>query len=580
MIKRLCVAILLFLFCFSQSLSAALTVDISGVPEDLQQALRDNLSILKYQTYALQSDTRMYLLYNQGKSEITAALQPYGYYRATVTARLKASDHQDWQVEYQVDPGAQLTIGQLKIQIEGPGQDDPNLINTLKHLPLKPGAPLLHENYESAKDQLLSTAVTDGYFEAKLSQHQIDLDLNQYTSKIVLTLVTGPRYQVGKITFQQHALPYQESFLQRFLNIKTGQPYQAGLVSQLQANLSSSQYFSQVFVAAKPDENSKTVAINIQLTSKKAQQYTVGAGYGTDTKLRGLLGWNLSHITDTGQHFSAQISASALYSQFTANYIIPGKNPLTDSTSLNASQSYITVVPYNATLTGFGADYIQQLGKWQRDIGIHQYFVDYSTPSVPSANAHYLLPSIQGLYDGTYAAGYWAQGYTLTLNAQTAVAGAFSNFNFLQGTANYNYSLPFTASDRFFVQVNAGATAVNSVNDLPPTLRFYAGGVDSVRGYSYDSLGPTDSNGNLLGGIYLLTTNFNYEHHLFGNWSGIVFYDTGNAFNTFNDIDPQSGAGVGISWRSPVGPFRLYISQALDTPGRPWRIDFSIGARL
>ena len=100
MIKRLCVAILLFLFCFSQSLFAALTVDISGVPDDLQQALRDNLSILKYQTYALQSDTRMYLLYNQGKSEITAALQPYGYYRATVTARLKASDHQDWQVEY------------------------------------------------------------------------------------------------------------------------------------------------------------------------------------------------------------------------------------------------------------------------------------------------------------------------------------------------------------------------------------------------------------------------------------------------------------------------------------------------
>ena len=69
------------------------------------------------------------------------------------------------------------------------------------------------------------------------------------------------------------------------------------------------------------------------------------------------------------------------------------------------------------------------------------------------------------------------------------------------------------------------------------------------------------------------------ERRIAGNWSGAVFYDVGNAINSFGD-DLYAGAGFGVRWHSPVGPIRFDFAWALDKEQDKFRLHVVIGPDL
>ena len=116
---------------------------------------------------------------------------------------------------------------------------------------------------------------------------------------------------------------------------------------------------------------------------------------------------------------------------------------------------------------------------------------------------------------------------------------------------------------RVLMRTDLGYTEVNDVTELPASIRFFAGGDSSVRGFAYESLGPEDSNGEVIGGRHLATGSLEYDHPLTEKWHLAAFTDAGNAFNDFDAFEPRHSAGIGIRWRSPLGPIRLDIARAL-----------------
>jgi len=115
--------------------------------------------------------------------------------------------------------------------------------------------------------------------------------------------------------------------------------------------------------------------------------------------------------------------------------------------------------------------------------------------------------------------------------------------------------------------------------DLPVSVRFFAGGDNSVRGYGYEELGPTNDEGDVVGGRHLLTGSVEYNHPVVGRWSLAAFMDAGNAFDTFNDYEVFRGVGTGVRWRSPIGPIRVDVARPVDEPGN-FRLHISMGAVL
>ena len=112
---------------------------------------------------------------------------------------------------------------------------------------------------------------------------------------------------------------------------------------------------------------------------------------------------------------------------------------------------------------------------------------------------------------------------------------------------------------------------------VPDSQKFRVGGDDSVRGYSYRSLGPL-VNGVVGGGLVMATVSAELARPIVDSmpslW-GAVFADAGNAANSFGNFKPLAGVGVGVRWRSPVGPLRLDYAYGVET--RKARVHFSVG---
>jgi len=103
-------------------------------------------------------------------------------------------------------------------------------------------------------------------------------------------------------------------------------------------------------------------------------------------------------------------------------------------------------------------------------------------------------------------------------------------------------------------------------------------GDQSVRGYGFRTLSPRNEEGDGVGGRFLVAGSAEYQYPLSENWRLATFVDEGNAFDDMGD-PLKTGVGLGIRWISPVGPIRLDIARALDSPEN-FRLHFSMGPEL
>ena len=154
-----------------------------------------------------------------------------------------------------------------------------------------------------------------------------------------------------------------------------------------------------------------------------------------------------------------------------------------------------------------------------------------------------------------------------------------SDTSFAQTLITGRLRIPLSSQARFITHAEIGRSWISDFNQLPASQRFITGGDFSVRGYTYESLGPKDSNGKVIGGENLLVGGIEFEHRLVNNIDGSIFFDTGNAYNK-NDLTLESGAGVGIGWTLPFLSVHLYRAVAITEPGRPFRYHLTVGAPI
>ncbi len=116
--------------------------------------------------------------------------------------------------------------------------------------------------------------------------------------------------------------------------------------------------------------------------------------------------------------------------------------------------------------------------------------------------------------------------------------------------------------------------------ELPASLRFFAGGGRSVRGYAYQSLGPKDITGKVIGGKNLLTMSIELDRKLFKDWAIAAFFDAGNAFDSPSHLRLYKGAGLGIRYFTPVGALQLDLARQIGVDNPAYRVHFSVGFEL
>ena len=122
---------------------------------------------------------------------------------------------------------------------------------------------------------------------------------------------------------------------------------------------------------------------------------------------------------------------------------------------------------------------------------------------------------------------------------------------------------PVFDKGRLLLRGELGVAGVETIAHYPGTLRFFAGGDKSVRGYDWKSLGPTNREDDVVGGKNVVTGSIEYNHRILSQWVAATFIDAGNAFD--DKLDKlYYGGGVGARWISPVGLVRFDLGFPLN----------------
>ncbi|WXL27699.1 autotransporter assembly complex family protein [Ectopseudomonas mendocina] len=512
------------------------------------------------------------------EAQAAKAAQALGYYHAHITTEV--SDGKKPRLSVKVEPGEPVRLRDVVIRIEGPASelkrfripDEPGL---------KAGAQLNHGHYESAKRDIQNQASRFGFFSGRFTQQRFVIDPEAETADIELVYNSGPRYQLGEVNFSGDA-PFDESLLQRMVPFKPETPYDAALINELYQALRSSGYFETVQVDANPTAaDEQRIPVQVQLQARKPRSMGLGLGFSTDVGPRGRANWTRHYANPQGHSYGAEFELSAPRQNVGLWYDIPLDPPLTDKLRIAGGYQAedLADTDTKSRLLTFGPEWHSQLESgWQRVLSVKMLREEYNLGG-DSGLSTLLMPGFSYSYLQSDNKIDPNHGYRVQLGLSGAVEGVLSDSNVIHGNVQLKGLTTVFSRHRLLGRVEFGGTESDGFGNVPPSLRFFAGGDQSVRGYDYQSLSPENSKGDKIGGRYLVAASAEYQYSLTDSWRLASFYDTGNSFNSLDFPSLKSAVGVGVRWVSPLGPLRLDLAHPLDDNGGI-RFHFSMGPEL
>ena len=573
-------ALLLITLSLSVFASASTRVDvrISGVEGELLNNVKAYLQIANLDSNRDYVNYQIRYLHRQAAKEIKQALQPFGYYSVGVNSELQSIEAGAWRADYQITLNDPVRVTQNQWRIVGEGAEHSALTQVIEKSSLQRGDRFVHSRYESLKSALLSQAIQLGYQDASFKHSTVTVDTETLEAEVDVRFDTGPRYYVGELTVTDSHL--NADLLKRYARFKLGDPFLNSSLSRLQVDLSNSDYFSQVTVSGdwQQANDDQQVPVSVATEPNERTQYRFGVGYGTDTGARVTAGIERRWVNDYGHQFRSLVQLAQYESQATAVYQIPGLKPQSDYRQYRAEVGDRENDSLDSRLYKVAAVDVFSYDRWQREYRLSLLREDF-TLGEQRTQSNFLVPALEWRYLQADDRINVNNGWRLALGLRGASESMLSETDVIQGYAELKSVWSLGSRWRLLNRIEIGASYTDTFELLPPTLRFFAGGDNSVRGYAYEQLGPKDETGAVIGGKYLAVASAELDYQFASNWRVAIFTDVGNTMIEPNKALKQS-VGLGFRWISPVGAIRLDFAQAIDEPGNPWRIHFTLGPDL
>ena len=579
--------VLLSLICTLASTAQAqegISYNIQGVKDDkLRNNIRLHLNSLDVEK-ALLTDP-----YWQGEvsDTVATALQPYGYYNSETNVVIDDGD----KVTVNVSLNAPLTINKVTREIIGAGREDKAFRERFNALKLKEGDVLNQTIYESFKSSMFNYALSNGYFDFHWQATRLDLVRGAKQANVLLIAQSGPQYQFGelKIVGEDKA----KAIISRLKPFETGDAYSSAVLSDFNRRLNQSGYFNRVI--ARPvvsDAEGLRVPVEVSLQHRPTDAFNVSLGAATDTGPRVRLGWERPWVNDKGHSVSSDIFISEPEQSVTADYRIPMKNITRDYASIEAGYQFIEYANTSfesETLSLSAHRYWQKNDSpWQHDGSITYLRETYDQGELNTNTTSLVLPGYSLTYRNKDSELNISNGSYIQMLAQYGKEGFGSDIDFAKAVVEATLIRTFNDVHRISLRGEAGAIKTNSFDEVPTSLRFYAGGDQSVRGFDYREISPTadvidPETGELvtdsIGGKYLLTTSVEYAYRVADNWRVAAFVDAGTATNDTSTTLTYS-IGPDVHWLSPIGPVRLYVARGFAPDENTWQLHIMLGPEL
>lgn len=519
------------------------------------------------------------LRFSRGAEEqARKAAQALGYYQPQIDSEVQAGKAP--RLILSIDPGEPVHLRNVTIRIDGPAASLKGF-RVPDNAGLKPGAVLNHGRYEDAKRTIQNQASRYGFFSGRFISQTLRVDPQAGIADIELIYDSGPRYALGAVSFEGDT-PFDEDLLQRMVPFKAGAPYDSELIAELNQALQSSGYFEGVRVDAAPTAaTDNVIPVAVKLDTRKPRTMGLGLGFSTDVGPRAKANWTRHWVNPQGHSYGWEAEVSAPRQNVGLWYDVPLDPPLTDKLRYAGGYQYEELAGTDtlSKLLTVGPEWHSKLPSgWQRVVSLKWQREEYRLGD-DSGLSTLLMPGVSYSYLRSDNRIDPHNGYRLQFDTKVAKEGLGSDNNLLYGTAMVKGLTTVFDRHRFLARAQIGGSATNGYKSIPPSLRFFAGGDQSVRGYDYQSLSPENSDGDRIGGRYMVAGSVEYQYSVAEKWRVATFVDQGNSFNNLDLPSLKTGVGVGVRWVSPVGPIRLDLAHALDDEGGI-RLHFSMGPEL
>jgi len=568
---------------------ALYTLDVKA-PDGLDKMLGQYLDLARYQRVGEAgaiSRSELDRLIVAAPAQARSLLETQGYFNALVDVRRDNAAVP--KVTVSVSPGARALIGDVTIIEQGPLLDaekakDERALRIAAQMKdawaLKTGEPFSQDAWSSAKNQLIAGLGAQGYPLASWSGTSAQVDPESNRVRLYVVADSGPLFKLGELKVRG-LNRYPESVVRNLSTYAPGDVYTEKLLADFQDRLQKSNLFetaSVVVDTTAADANAATVTARVRESPQ--QQATTGIGISTNTGPR----LTLSYLD-----------------RYPFGYHMTAKNDFEIGRDLKTWDGQLISYPQEdqyRNLLAAGAlrqDLADQLlNSWHVRLGRTReteslerlYYAELLSDSTTTGtisdyaraatlNYNWIFRKLDNILLPT-------RGMAASLETGGGYAFATSQKNGPLARLKLRVVgyLPFGDSWYSQFRLEGGQVFANWNTGIPDSMKFRAGGDDSVRGYGYRTLGP-EQNGITVSGRDLFTASAEIARPISPKLQNIwwaAFIDAGNAADRWSDMSPALGYGLGLRLRSPVGPLRVDVAYGQEV--KQIRLHVSIGIAL
>lgn len=561
---------------------ARVDVQLEGVDEELRDAVRGTLELVEYQKRDI-TPAKLRAAFDEADVQIRRALEPFGFYDVEVQKELTGDAESGWIAKINVTPGNATVVRESRVEVLGEGAERRRVRGALEGFAPKVGERFDHATYEASKSVIDSSLRGAGYLDAKTTRRRVTVIPEETAADIDLEWESGPRYKFGDVRFSGDP-PFSEGFLQKFVPWREDAWFNSEQVLNLQQRLVDADYFELVSVAPALDEKRDgRVPIDVLLRRDERTVYSGEVYYSTDfgagVRVSADRRWlnKKGHKAGIDLEYSQRLQVAALRYQIPR----PGREDRSydfgiayrdETTDVSRSRNFqIAASRTERNWHGFVRTIGLKYLKGDFEIGHDEDNLEYGESTLLFAEG---TLSRRRLNDRLAP----RKGYVMDFGVRLASDAVLSDTNLAQTWARLTYLIPQGDKARIKLRGEVGAMSVGDFDALPPDLRFWAGGDRSIRGFNYHELGEINANGNVIGGEYLAMASAEYEYYFREDWGAAVFVDAGDAFT--DTFSLNFSAGVGVRWRSPIGPVRVDFGFPIETDSplaETWRVHILLG---
>ncbi len=534
--------------------------------------------------------SRFRLGFNQS---IKTALEALGFYHSKwsfsikkARPSLKGPSHLTGRetLVVEVQLGAPVLVDEIYVDIQGAAKDNPQVKSVVAQAEIKRGARLQHWQYDDLKADLLRACLATGYLDARYDRSQLAIDRKKNRAIVFLQVSSGERYRFGQIKFKSGNL--NPKLLDRLAEFRQGAFFSKAQFQKIRQNLSRSGYFERIDIrnTKRVDEANQQYLVDVlvELKNKESHYFDVGAGYSTDSGVKGSLGWRWPLVNASGNALNGALELSKPEQDVSFNYRIPLGKPLVESFDWNLvwASKQLDKTESVVTSLGFFYRYLRP-SSWQHSYGVELDIERYKEGDKDVEHVLYLVPGATWFRSEIDAGIDPDSGYSVSLSVQGSHHLLGADTSFLKSTFSARWLTPlFSHNWLLLARIEVGAIATNHFADVPISYRYFTGGDSSVRGYQYENIAPRNADGDLVGGRYLNVASAELNYRIMEQWRLGMFYDVGRAYSDF-DEPFFSSVGPGARWLSRFGQVRfdLAFPLASDETGKP-RLHISFGKVL